>query len=393
MARTKKETSAPSLTEDLSQVLADSINSKLGKGKQQLAYFLNGAGNDDPKSIMGWVSTGCSTLDLAISNIPNGGLPVGKIVEIMGMEQSGKSLLCAHIVKSTQEQGGVGVYIDTEASLDTRFLNAIGVDTKKMIYIPIDTLEDVWATVENAVVKFREKNPNKILTLIVDSQSAATTKSELETDFSRDGFTTEKSIINSKALRKITNLIYKQKVLLVVTNQLRDKVGAMAFAEKYTTSGGKALQFHSSVRLLAKNVSKIKEDVNGVEQIVGRETEVIVKKNRVGPPERKIRYEIYYDSGIDDNSGLFTMLKKYKILKGGGAGWYTYEMVYMETGEIIEQKFQGANGFHELVKRYPEVKQLMYEDICEKYIMKYQHEVKNFERDLDSVEKEEIDGE
>jgi len=393
MARTKKETSAPSLTEDLSQVLADSINSKLGKGKQQLAYFLNGVGNDDPKSIMGWVSTGCSTLDLAISNIPNGGLPVGKIVEIMGMEQSGKSLLCAHIVKSTQEQGGVGVYIDTEASLDTRFLNAIGVDTKKMIYIPIDTLEDVWATVENAVVKFREKNPNKILTLIVDSQSAATTKSELETDFSRDGFTTEKSIINSKALRKITNLIYKQKVLLVVTNQLRDKVGAMAFAEKYTTSGGKALQFHSSVRLLAKNVSKIKEDVNGVEQIVGRETEVIVKKNRVGPPERKIRYEIYYDSGIDDNSGLFTMLKKYKILKGGGAGWYTYENVDIETGEIIEQKFQGANGFHELVKMHPEVKQLMYEDICEKYIMKYQHEVKNFERDLDSVEKEEIDGE
>ena len=393
MARKKKETSAPSLTEDLSQVLADSINSKLGKGKQQMAYFLNGTGNDDPSSIMGWVSTGCSTLDLAISNRPNGGLPVGKIVEIMGMEQSGKSLLCAHIIKSTQEQGGVGVYIDTEASLDTRFLNAIGVDTKKMIYIPIDTLEDVWATVENAVVKFREKNPNKILTLIVDSQSAATTKSELETDFSRDGFTTEKSIINSKALRKITNLIYKQKVLLVVTNQLRDKVGAMAFAEKYTTSGGKALQFHSSVRLLAKNVSKIKEDVNGVEQIVGRETEVIVKKNRVGPPERKIRYEIYYDSGIDDNSGLFTMLKKYKVLKGGGAGWYTYENIDVETGEIIEEKFQGANGFHELVNTRPDIKQLMYEDICEKYIMKYQHEVENFSRDVDAIEKEEIDGE
>ena len=393
MARKKKETNTSSLSEDLSQVLADSINTKLGKGKQQVAYFLNGTGNDDPNSIMGWISTGSSTLDLAISNRPNGGLPVGKIVELMGMEQSGKSLLCAHIIKSTQKQGGVGVYIDTEASLDTRFLNAIGVDTEKMVYIPIDTLEDVWATTENAIVKFREKNPNKILTIIVDSQSAATTKSELETDYSRDGFTTEKSIINSKALRKITNLIYKQKVLLVVTNQLRDKVGAMAFAEKYTTSGGKALRFHSSVRLLAKNVSKIKEDVNGVEQIVGRETEVVVKKNRVGPPERSVRYEIYYDSGIDDNSGLFTMLKKYKILKGGGAGWYTYENIDVETGEVIEEKFQGANGFHELVNSKPEVRQLMYEDICEKYIMKYQHEVEDFSRDVDAIEKEEINGE
>ena len=47
--------------------------------------------------------------------------------------------------------------------------------------------------------------------LALGVESAATTAAELETDFTRDGFTTEKSIINSKALRKITNLIYKQK--------------------------------------------------------------------------------------------------------------------------------------------------------------------------------------
>ena len=62
MAKKKKETSTSSLTEDLSQVLADSINTKVGKGKKQMAYFLNGAGNDDPSSIMGWVSTGSSML-------------------------------------------------------------------------------------------------------------------------------------------------------------------------------------------------------------------------------------------------------------------------------------------------------------------------------------------
>lgn len=387
----RKKTTTPSLTEDLSQVLADSINNKSGKNKGHMAYFLDGSGSDDPTTITGWVSTGSTMLDLAISNRPHGGLPVGKIVELMGMEQSGKSLLCSHIVKSTQEQGGVGVYIDTEASLDTRFLNAIGVDTKKMVYIPINTIEDVWETVDNVIIKFREKNPDKILTIIVDSQSAATTKAELEADFDRDGFTTAKAIINSKALRKITNLIYKQKVLLVVTNQLRDKVGAMAFAEKLQTSGGKALQFHSSVRLKAKNVSRIKEDVNGVEEIVGRETEVEIKKNRVGPPERKVRYEIYYDSGIDDYSGWFFILKKYKILKGGGAGWFTCPVVDGETGEIIEHKFQGANGFYKLLNEYPHVKEFLYNEICEKYIMKYKHEKDDFNRDVEAVTKESIE--
>ena len=87
------------------------------------------------------------------------------------------------------------------------------------------------------------------------------------------------------------------------------------------------------------------------------------------------------------------MLKKYKVLKGGGAGWYTYGNIDTETGEIIEEKFQGANGFHELVNTRPDIKQLMYEDICDKYIMKYQHEVENFSRDVDAIEKEEVNGE
>jgi RecA/RadA recombinase len=41
-------------------------------------------------------------------------------------------------------------------------------------------------------------------------------------------------------MRKITNLIGKEKILLVFTNQLRQKIGAMPFADQYTTSGGKA---------------------------------------------------------------------------------------------------------------------------------------------------------
>jgi recombination protein RecA len=388
MAKKEKNT----MSEDLAQVLADSINNQLGSKRNKVAYFLNGSQGDDPGTIMGWVSTGSSMLDLAVSNRPHGGLPVGKIVELMGMEQSGKSLLCAHLIKNTQSQGGVGVYIDTEASLDTRFLQAIGVDTDKMIYIPVNTIEDVWATVENAVVKFREKNPDKILTIIVDSQSAASTKAELEADFDRDGFTTAKSIINSKALRKITDLIHKQQVLLVATNQLRDKVGAMAFAEKYTTSGGKALQFHSSVRLMIKNVSKLKEKVNGVEQVIGREIEVEVKKNRVGPPERKTRYEIYYDSGIDDLSGWFKMAKTYKILEGGGAGYFRYNLPDKETGEFTEYKFQGYKGFVKLLDEHPDVKEAIYRDICDNYVMKYRNEVEDFERDADEVEKEQ-DGE
>ena len=43
-------------------------------------------------------------LDLAISNRPNGGFPVGRIVEVTGLEASGKSLLSAHTLANTQKK-------------------------------------------------------------------------------------------------------------------------------------------------------------------------------------------------------------------------------------------------------------------------------------------------
>ena len=44
-------------------------------------------------------------LDLAISNRPNGGFPVGRITEVTGLEASGKSLLAAHTLAETQKRG------------------------------------------------------------------------------------------------------------------------------------------------------------------------------------------------------------------------------------------------------------------------------------------------
>lgn len=70
--------------DSLIDILTEGINKKY-KG-ETLAYNL-GVTEDSPSNIKDWVSTGSSILDLAVSNRPNGGLPVGRIVEITGMEQ------------------------------------------------------------------------------------------------------------------------------------------------------------------------------------------------------------------------------------------------------------------------------------------------------------------
>ena len=367
--------------DELTGILADSLNKKFSKTHHRVAYFLDGS-EDSPTDVNDWVSTGSTVLDLAISNRPNGGLPVSKIVEITGLEQSGKSLLASHVIANTQKKDGIAVYIDTESSLNAQFLRAIGVDVEKMVYLPLETIEDIFDAIENIILKVRENNPDKLVTIVVDSVAAATTKIESAADFEKDGYATQKAIIISKAMRKITNLIGQERILLIFTNQLRQKLGAMPFADQYTTSGGKALQFHSSVRLRLKQVGKLKEKINGVDEVVGSEVEATVVKNRIGPPNRKIRYNVFYRQGMDNYGGWLKLMKNYKVCKQSGP---ICKYTDTETGEIIT--FSGKD-LELLCEERPEIKEAMYRDTCDAYIMKYQHEdAQDMDPDIEIDEK------
>ena len=98
----------------LANVIADELNKQFKD--HQVAYFL-GDSADSPTDVTEWISSGSSILDLAIANKPNAGIAVGKITEINGLEGSGKSLVGAHALASTQKKNGLAVYIDTETSV------------------------------------------------------------------------------------------------------------------------------------------------------------------------------------------------------------------------------------------------------------------------------------
>ena len=119
-----------SARDELASVLSASLNKQFKKDYPKVAYFLDGK-DEAPSDVSGWISTGSSMLDLAISNRPSGGIAIGRITEINGLESSGKSLVGAHLLASTQKKGGVAVYIDTETAVSREFLEVIGVDIDK----------------------------------------------------------------------------------------------------------------------------------------------------------------------------------------------------------------------------------------------------------------------
>ena len=346
---------------DLADILAESLNKDSKDHK--VAFFLD----DDkaPTNVDGWVSTGCAMLDVAISNRPYGGLPVGRIVELTGLEQSGKSLVSAHLLAETQKQGGVAVLIDTETAVSREFLEAIGVDVSKLLYVSADSVEQIFEMTETIIEKVRETSKDRLVTIVTDSVAAASTKAEMASDYGKDGYATDKAIIISKAMRKITNMIGRQKILLVYTNQLRQKMNAMPFGDPWTTSGGKALAFHASVRLRLKGTGQIKMKVGGNDKIVGMKVRAQVVKNRMGPPLRSTDFEIYFDRGIDNYGSWLKVMKDEKLVKQAGA-WYTY--VDTETGE--EHKFQ-SKDFILMMGDNEALRDQIYKKICETQILQY----------------------
>ncbi len=99
--KTKKPVPAAD-RDELAQLIADSLN-KLNKDSDQVAYFLDGR-EETPTDFTDFISTGATMLDIAVSNRMDGGIAVGRITELTGLEGSGKSLVGAQLISKQSKR-------------------------------------------------------------------------------------------------------------------------------------------------------------------------------------------------------------------------------------------------------------------------------------------------
>lgn len=360
----------------LATFLQKALNDRQKDGTK-VAFFLDE--KEDPSNITEWVSTGSTLLDLAICNRPNAGLPVGRISEFNGLESSGKSLLCAHIIAETQKKGGFAVMLDPEYAAAPDFWTALGVNVKNLVYIPSDHLEGMLQNLENTVGEVRKEYPDRLVTIITDSIASVPTKKELEGDYEVAGYGGDKSKILSLAMRKLTGLLARQRICAVFTNQLRQNMKAMAFGDQYTEPGGLAFRFAASVRIRMKNIGRIN---NTKKQVIGRTIQAQVTKTRFGPTFRTATFDIHYDSGIQDLQSWLDYMKDNGLVTGTKAG-YTFKMC---DNQILK-----ASEFVTACAEKPEFKATVYSAICDDYIMKYRPANSKIVEDVEHAEGEEAE--
>jgi protein RecA len=332
--------------------LIKSLNKEAGT---RVAYNLSE--DESPTHVNRWISTGSKMLDWICANKKDGGLPEGRIIEIFGPPSIGKSHIATQIARSTQEMGGIVVYIDTENATSVENLQMLGCDvTKRFVYVDTHCTEEVLSIAEKTILKAKALDKDIPVTVIWDSVAASSPKAELLGDYDQNSIGLQARTI-SKGMRKITGVIGQTNSLFVILNQVRTKIGVM-YGDPTTTPGGKAIPFHSSIRIRLGAGQQIKDG----DDVIGIQVWAKTIKNKVAPPFRKVDFQIHFGKGIVEHEELFDLLRKYckdndvlsedgniaYSVQGGGA-WKSITMTNTSTGEIIAEKKFYKTGFKDII--------------------------------------------
>ena len=342
MAKKKKQ------EEDFTAELISQLNKDCGA---KVAYNL--AYDDSPTHVNRWISTGSRQLDTIIANRIDGGFPEGRIVEIFGPPSIGKSHIAIQLAVSTQRVGGIVVYIDTENATSVENLSLLGVNIKKrFVYVDTHCTEEVLSIAEATIMKARAMQKDVPITIIWDSVAASSPKAELVGDYDKDSIGLQARAI-SKGMRKINGIIANQKVLFVCLNQIRTKIGVM-YGDPTTTPGGKAIPFHSSVRIKLGAGRPIE---NKDKEVIGINVSAKTIKNKVAPPFRTVKFQIHFGKGIFEHEELFDELRRFdpitvdgkEVNVSGTGAWKHFTVDDVKTGKsIVSKKFYKAD-FAEIV--------------------------------------------
>jgi recombination protein RecA len=267
-----------------------------------------------------FISTGHPALDLAIAHglsmenfdfdnedvdVANlGGLPLSKLAEVFGPEGSGKSSIAYRVTGFAQKLGYNCLWIDAENSFSRDLAEINGVDLDSLmvseLYDPEDPDKMFYA--EDIMENICTACKSGFQVIVLDSVAALTVKAEMENEIGQGGVGMGAlAQLMARSVKKVCNYAAKYNVLVIMINQVREKIGVM-FGDPETTPGGKALKFHASIRLRfqkgqSKEAQVFSQNDDGSENLIAGKSFVQIKKNRFGKPVgESIQIPIYYEA-------------------------------------------------------------------------------------------------
>ena len=260
-----------------------------------------------------FIDTGSYTFNALLSGTIFGGLPSNKITAIAGEAATGKTFFALGIVKhflDKNKDAGV-IYFESESALTKDLVEARGIDSKRMVVVPVATVQEFRHQSIKVIDKYLEQDEDKRkpLMFVLDSLGMLSTTKEMEdTAEGKETRDMTRSQIVKAAFRVLTLKLGKAKVPMIMTNHTYDVIGSM-FPQK-EMGGGSGLKYAASnIVYLSKRKEK-----DGKE-IIGNVIHCKNYKSRLTKENAMIDVRLTYDKGLDQHYGLLDLAVKYGIFK------------------------------------------------------------------------------
>lgn len=287
-----------------------------------------------------------------------GGLPFGRIVELYGLEASGKTAMCIrsmiraqqrHIYERIRASDGtltlkrvdkdvevVIMCIDNEQSFDadekiTWKDPETGVSTTLDIALArCDTVDQMFKMCDTVIAKmteYRKKYPDKLffVVLVVDTIAGTSSKEELTADWNKEDYQRQPKQLR-RGFRRLQRRVNRENVLMLCTNQVSETYAQKHGKGKsnipqdtdFATFGGRALKFFATLRIFMYKVSANYKLSKAARFSQGYLLGFYTSKNRFKKPCRSGRIALLFEGGLSNEYSFLETLCYLRLAKFEG---------------------------------------------------------------------------
>lgn len=299
-----------------------------------------------------YIPTGNWLLNAVLSGSLFGGIANSRSLGLVGDPETGKTYLCLNFAREFQKKQYDIIYCETEGAVDRATVSKFGIDTSRLRYQPIQTVNDFkkfTVQVIRMVSEARAAGQNPKIALFLDSLGMLSTEKELGDAL--EGKNAMDMGLKAKQLRgmfrTITLDLTANKIPLIVTNHTTiGGIGSYTGPTKESSGGDGPIFAMSSLLFLSK-----KFETEGVDKVkTGVILNVKPKKSRNVRP-KNISMHVGFAGGMNPYVGLenyvnwdacgidtgkIYTVKEYEKegLKNGRPFTHTYDEVDKSTGEV-----------------------------------------------------------
>ena len=263
--------------------------------------------------VTSFVDTGSYSFNALLSGSIYGGMPANKITAIAGEAATGKTFFALGIVKAfldKDKDAGV-IYFESESAVSKDMIESRGVDGKRMVVVPVATVQEFRNQSIKIIDKYLEQPEakRKPMMFVLDSLGMLSTTKEMEdTAAGKETRDMTRSQIVKSTFRVLTLKLGKAGIPMIMTNHTYDVIGSM-FPQK-EMGGGSGLKYAaSSIIYLGKRKEK-----DGTE-VVGNIIHCKNFKSRITKENAQIDVRLSYKQGLDRHYGLLELGEECGVFK------------------------------------------------------------------------------